>query len=73
MRKILIYSLFCNFALANGLDVLQNDKKEIVGILDQISLSSFFATNTFSVSNQIVKAETVEETILELNKLLQLL
>jgi CBS domain-containing protein len=41
--------------------VVQNDKKEIVGILDQISLSSFFATNTFSVSNQIVKAETVEE------------
>ena len=37
--------------------VVQNDKKEIVGILDQISLSSFFATNTFSVSNQIVKAE----------------
>lgn len=41
--------------------VVQNDKKEIVGILDQISLSSFFATNTFSVSNQLVKAETVEE------------
>ena len=41
--------------------VVQNDKREIVGILDQISLSSFFATNTFSVSNQIVKAETVEE------------
>ena len=41
--------------------VVQNDKKEIVGILDQISLSSFFATNTFSVSNQIVKAETLEE------------
>ena len=41
--------------------VVRNDKKEIVGILDQISLSSFFATNTFSVSNQIVKAETVEE------------
>ena len=41
--------------------VVKNDKNEIVGILDQISLSSFFATNTFSVSNQIVKAETVEE------------
>ena len=41
--------------------IVRNDKKEIVGILDQISLSSFFATNTFSVSNQIVKAETVEE------------
>ena len=41
--------------------VVKNSKEEIVGILDQISLSSFFATNTFSVSNQIVKAETVEE------------
>lgn len=41
--------------------VVKNDKNEIIGILDQISLSSFFATNIFSVSNQIVKAETVEE------------
>ncbi|WP_368029490.1 putative nucleotidyltransferase substrate binding domain-containing protein [Arcobacter sp. s6] len=41
--------------------VVKNSKDNIVGILDQISLSSFFATNTFSVSNQIVKAETVEE------------
>jgi len=41
--------------------VVRNDEEEIVGILDQISLSSFFATNTFSVSNEIVKAETVEE------------
>ncbi|MFA7084200.1 MAG: putative nucleotidyltransferase substrate binding domain-containing protein [Arcobacteraceae bacterium] len=38
-----------------------NDKEEIVGILDQISLSSFFATHTFSVSNKIEKAETVED------------
>ena len=41
--------------------VVKNDKDTIVGILDQISLSSFFATNTFSVSNKIQKAETVEE------------
>lgn len=41
--------------------VVRNDKNEIIGILDQISLSSFFATNTFAVSNQIVNAETVEE------------
>lgn len=41
--------------------VVKNDEGEIAGILDQISLSSFFATNTFSVSNKIVKAETVEE------------
>ncbi len=41
--------------------VVTDENNEIVGILDQISLSSFFATNTFAVSNQIVKAETVEE------------
>jgi CBS domain-containing protein len=41
--------------------VVKNENEEIIGILDQISLSSFFATNTFAVSNQIVKAETVEE------------
>ena len=41
--------------------VVKNDKNQIIGILDQISLSSFFATNIFSVSNQIVKAETVDE------------
>ena len=41
--------------------VVKNSSDEIIGILDQISLSSFFATNTFSVSNKIVKAETVEE------------
>lgn len=41
--------------------VVKNSEEEIIGILDQISLSSFFATNTFSVSNQIVKAETLEE------------
>lgn len=41
--------------------VVKNDEQEIIGILDQISLSSFFATNTFAVSNEIVHAETVEE------------
>ena len=41
--------------------VVKNDEEEIIGILDQISLSSFFATNTFAVSNEIVQAETVEE------------
>ncbi len=38
-----------------------NKDNKIVGILDQISLSSFFATHTFSVSNKIEKAETLEE------------
>ncbi|RBQ32346.1 cyclic nucleotide-binding protein [Arcobacter sp. FW59] len=41
--------------------VVKNDDEKIVGILDQISLSSFFATNTFAVSNQIINAETLEE------------
>ncbi len=41
--------------------VVKNDEDEISGIIDQISLSSFFATHTFSVSNRIAKAETVEE------------
>ena len=41
--------------------VVKNDQGEICGIIDQISLSSFFATHTFSVSNAISKAETIEE------------
>ena len=41
--------------------VVKNDHDEIIGILDQISLSSFFATNTFAVSNQIINAETLDE------------
>ncbi|AXK49340.1 cyclic nucleotide-binding protein [Aliarcobacter trophiarum LMG 25534] len=41
--------------------VVVNDQDKIVGILDQISLSSFFATNTFAVSNQIINAQTLEE------------
>lgn len=41
--------------------VVKNDYEQIVGILDQISLSSFFATNTFAVSNQIINAETLDE------------
>lgn len=41
--------------------VVKNDADEICGIIDQISLSSFFATHTFSVSNEIANAETIEE------------
>ncbi|XPV53198.1 MAG: CBS domain-containing protein [Halarcobacter ebronensis] len=41
--------------------VVKNNSDEIVGIIDQISLSSFFATHTFSVSNEIDKAQTLEE------------
>lgn len=41
--------------------IVKNNDEEICGIIDQISLSSFFATHTFSVSNTIEKAETIEE------------
>lgn len=41
--------------------VVRNSDNEITGVIDQISLSSFFATHTFSVSNSISKAETIEE------------
>ncbi|QKF81194.1 putative nucleotidyltransferase substrate binding domain-containing protein [Halarcobacter ebronensis] len=41
--------------------VVKNNKDEIVGIIDQISLSSFFATHTFSVSNEIDNAKNIEE------------
>ncbi len=41
--------------------VVKNKDEKIVGILDQISLSSFFASNTFSISNQIEHASTKEE------------
>ncbi|WP_298749458.1 putative nucleotidyltransferase substrate binding domain-containing protein [uncultured Arcobacter sp.] len=41
--------------------VVKNDDDKIVGIIDQISLSSFFATHTFSVSNEIDNADTIEE------------
>ncbi|WP_419770422.1 MAG: putative nucleotidyltransferase substrate binding domain-containing protein [Candidatus Marinarcus sp.] len=41
--------------------VVTNNNNDIVGIIDQISLSSFFATHTFSVSNEIEKAETLDE------------
>jgi len=41
--------------------VVKNDEEEIVGIIDQISLSSFFATHTFSISNEIEQADTLDE------------
>lgn len=41
--------------------VVKNSDDEICGIIDQISLSSFFATHTFSVSNEIDKAGSIEE------------
>ena len=41
--------------------VVKDNEKNIVGILDQISLSSFFATNTFAVSNEIVQANSIED------------
>lgn len=41
--------------------VVKNKDEKIVGILDQISLSSFFSSNTFSISNQIEHASSVME------------
>lgn len=41
--------------------VVKDKNDKIVGILDQISLSSFFASNTFSISNQIEHASSIEE------------
>ncbi|RXJ99063.1 cyclic nucleotide-binding protein [Arcobacter sp. CECT 8986] len=41
--------------------VVKNDDNQIIGIIDQISLSSFFATNTFWVSNEINNAQSLEE------------
>jgi len=41
--------------------VVRNDDNVIIGILDQISLSRFFATQTFSVSNEIEKAQTLAQ------------
>lgn len=53
--------------------VVKNDNKEIVGILDQISLSSFFATHTFSVSNEISRAQTIEELKIASQSLLKII
>jgi CBS domain-containing protein len=41
--------------------VVKNNENEIIGIIDQISLSSFFATHSFSVSNEIDNAQNLEE------------
>ncbi|RXJ92752.1 cyclic nucleotide-binding protein [Malaciobacter molluscorum] len=41
--------------------VVKNDDNQIIGIIDQISLSSFFATNTFWVSNEINNAKSLDE------------
>jgi len=53
--------------------VVKNDDDKIVGILDQISLSSFFATHTFSVSNEITRANTVEELKIASQSLLKII
>jgi len=41
--------------------VVKNDENAIVGILDQISLSRFFASQTFSVSNEIEKSQNLAQ------------
>lgn len=41
--------------------IVKNDENEIVGIIDQISLSAYFSMHTFSVSNEIEEAQSLEE------------
>lgn len=41
--------------------VVKDKNEKIIGVLDQISLSSFFASNTFLISNQIEQASGVDE------------
>jgi len=42
--------------------IVQDDKtKEIVGVLDLISLTSFFASNTYAVTLELDKAATINE------------
>ncbi len=41
--------------------IVKNKTKNIVGILDQISLISFFASHTYAVSNEIENAQTIED------------
>ncbi|RXK02916.1 putative nucleotidyltransferase substrate binding domain-containing protein [Halarcobacter bivalviorum] len=53
--------------------VVKNNDEKIVGILDQISLSSFFATHTFSVSNEITRANNVEELKIASQALLKII
>ncbi|RXK11474.1 cyclic nucleotide-binding protein [Halarcobacter mediterraneus] len=52
--------------------IVKNSNHDIVGVLDQISLSSFFATHTFSVSNEIAKATNVEELKIASQSLLKI-
>lgn len=41
--------------------VVKDEKSKVVGVLDQISLVSFFASHTYAISNEIEKAESVQE------------
>jgi CBS domain-containing protein len=41
--------------------IVKNDSGDIVGILDQISLVSFFASHTYAISYQIQKASNINE------------
>ena len=40
--------------------VVEDEKGEIVGILDQLSLASFFASHTYAIANAIERAEDPE-------------
>ncbi|HHD72992.1 MAG TPA: cyclic nucleotide-binding protein, partial [Epsilonproteobacteria bacterium] len=38
-----------------------DEKGEVTGILDQISLASFFASHTYAIANEIEKSESTED------------
>lgn len=40
--------------------VVIDENQEILGVLDQISLASFFASHTYAISNEIERADSVE-------------
>ncbi len=41
--------------------IVKDGDKNIVGILDQISLSSFFASHTYAISNEIEVAQNIDD------------
>lgn len=41
--------------------VVTDSAKNVVGVLDQISLASFFASHTYAISNELERAESVED------------
>jgi CBS domain-containing protein len=53
--------------------VVKDDDGNITGILDQISLMSFFASHTYAISNEIEKAEDLEDLKLASQKMIRVI